>query len=95
MPYQKIADLYHDILGDDLPHIAKLSERRKAHIRARWKNGLPSLESWRKYFDLVSESDFLMGRAQSSNGRAPFQATIDWLINESNLLKVIEGKYHD
>ena len=75
--------------------IVSISATRKRHMRARWKNGLPSLASWQKYFNLVAESDFLMGRSQPSNGRAPFEATLDWLINETNMLKVIEGKYHD
>lgn len=94
VPYQKIADLYHKILPDN-PRIASLSTTRKSHIRARWKNEIKSLESWEKYFTLVSTSDFLTGKTQPSPGRKTFTAGIDFLINQSNVIKIIERQYHD
>lgn len=94
IPYQAIIDRYQRILPS-LPKVAKLSDARKAKIRARWNNDLPDLEEWEKYFTAVSQSDFLMGRAPPSSNRSkPFQADIDFLITESNMIKVIEGKYH-
>ena len=93
VPYAEIVNLYHKKLPSH-PHIAGLSANRKAQIKARWKNGLPDLESWKEYFDYVHESDFLTGNTSPSNGKKPFIAGIDFLIKENNVLKIIEGNYH-
>jgi hypothetical protein len=94
VPYEKILSLYHELLPE-LATVAKLTTARKAHIRSRWKNDITSLESWRKYFQIVRESSFLMGRAPPGQNRTkPFQADFDFLINETNAIKVCEGKYH-
>lgn len=93
-PYQQIVDLYHQELPM-LPRVVALSTARKAAIRARWENGLPTLDSWRQFFGVVKASRFLTGQAEPAPGRKRFQATLDWLIKESNALKVIEGRYDD
>lgn len=93
VPYERIVDLYHEILPM-LPRVAALTDKRKSHIRARWKSGeLPDLDTWRAYFTDVSRSDFLCGRAQPAPGRRVFFADIDWLTNQANLVKFQEGKY--
>jgi len=94
IPYQKIVDLYHEILPAN-PRVADLTDKRKSHIGARWRSGrLPDLESWRSYFVRCSESNFLTGQCEPSGGRNKrFKADIDWLINENNIIKVAEGKY--
>lgn len=43
-------------------------------------------------FEYVRESDFLMGKVHSP-GRKPFELNLEWLLNEENLAKVIEGHY--
>ena len=43
-PYQKIIELFHETLPT-LPRCLDISEERKAKIRARWQNGLGSLEA--------------------------------------------------
>lgn len=93
VPYARIVDLYHSILPE-LRQVAKLNETRKAHVRQRWKNDLPEIEEWEKYFSYVRESAFLMGHVQPSFGRKPFIADFDFLINGTNALKIAEGKYH-
>lgn len=93
VPYAEIVKLYHEKLPNN-PHIASLSANRKAQIKARWRDGLPNLKSWREYFDYVQESDFLTGKSSPSNGHKPFIAGIDFLINENNVLKIVEGNYH-
>ncbi len=95
VPYEAILDLYHEKLPLN-PRIAKLSDSRKRQIRARWNDGIPDLDSWGRYFDMVSQSKFLTGRAAPSRDRnKPFVADIDFLIKEANVLKVVEGKYHE
>lgn len=91
-PYEKIKELYHNVLPS-LPTIQSLSDKRKGHIRNLWRRQLKSLVEWENYFKHVSNSDFLMGKT-SHRDRAPFNCTIDFLINENNFLKISEMKYH-
>jgi len=93
VPFVEILETYHALLPE-LPQCVKLSEKRKGHIRQRWADDLPDLDSWREYFQIVRKSDFLMGRIPSHDTRPPFRADLEWLVNASNIIKVIEGKYH-
>lgn len=92
-PYQTIVDLYHEKLPM-CPRVAKLTDNRKSHVRARWKTDLETLAKWRNYFDYVAESPFLTGRTDGNHGRPPFISDFDWLIKPANVVKVAEGKYH-
>ena len=95
VPYQKIIDLYHEKLPTN-PHVIKLNDSRKRQIKARHVNNVKSLDDWSEYFQIVSESKFLTGQQPPGYGRSkPFVADIDFLIKEINLLKIIEGKYHE
>ena len=94
VPFQSIVDLYHEILCPPLPTCAKLTDSRKVHMRKRWVEDFDDLGHWSEYFEFVGKSPFLMGRTPPSNGRAPFRADIDFLINPSNVVKIIERKYH-
>lgn len=91
-PYKKIVELYHEKLPM-LPRIKMLTDHRKTSMRMRWKNELPDLETWGKFFGDVSKSKFLTGKSQPTNGRRPFQADIDFLLKPSNIAKIAEGKY--
>ena len=93
IPYQKIVDLYHHKLPT-CPRVILLTDKRKQKIAARWKSGLmDSMAEWEKLFDAVSQSKFLTGGADPSNGHKRFVADIEWLANENNIAKVAEGKY--
>ena len=85
IPYQKVVDAYHEILKD-LPGVRKVTSKRKKHIGARHKE-LGSIDEWKKYFQTVKDSDYLMGKIKE------WKADFDWLINETNCAKVLEGKY--
>ena len=94
IPYQKIINLYEEILPE-LPQVNMLTESRKSHIRARWNDHIAhqSLEYWKDYFLLVKKTPFLLGKVPANNGRKAFRANIDWLINPTNFVKVTEGYY--
>jgi hypothetical protein len=47
-----------------------------------------------EFFDHVSGSRFLTGRADSKPGVPPFCADLEWLMRPTNWAKVVEGKYH-
>lgn len=84
-PYKEIVDLYHQICVS-LPRVAKLSEKRKQLLRARWKE-YPDLQFWQELFQRVETSDFLTGR------KTDFRADFEWIIKPSNIIKIIEGRY--
>ncbi len=92
-PYQKIVELYHEKLPM-LPRVTRLTDNRRASMRARWNNELPNLETWEKYFSAVARSKFLTGQVEPRPNSRPFLANIDWLTKPSNLVKIEEGKYH-
>ena len=76
-----------------LPRVVKLTEKRKSHIRSRWRGDADNLKFWEDYFDHVSQSKFLTGRTNPTNGRKVFMADIDFLIREDVIVKTQEGKY--
>jgi uncharacterized protein YdaU (DUF1376 family) len=92
VPFQKIADLWAEVLPE-LPQPVKLSEARKANIRARWQDELPDLDAWRECFTHIRQSRFLMGKVAPPSGRRQFRCTLDWIAKQENLIKLYEGRY--
>lgn len=77
-----------ETLCPNLGKVQVISEKRKAHIRARvGEFGIGKLI---EAFRLAGDSDFLNGK----NDRA-WKADIDWVINPNNFIKIIEGKYNN
>lgn len=92
--YEEIVNLYHQILPM-CPRVVMLTTKRKGQIAARWKSGnLADLETWKEYFNFVSQSDWLTGKVDPSPGRKRFVADLEYLTNESNFAKIAENKYH-
>lgn len=86
--YQGIADLYNETCVS-FPRCLSLSEARRRAIRARLNSGR-TLEDFRRLFELAEGSDFLKGRNKRS-----WTATFDWLIQDANMTKVLEGNYQN
>jgi hypothetical protein len=63
-----------------------LSNRRKQAIKARLNTY--SLEQFKEVFTKAESSDFLKGK----NNRN-WSASFDWLINDANMAKVLDGNY--
>ena len=84
---QQIADLYNSICTS-FPKLRSLSDSRRKAIRARLNTY--SLEDFRTVFENAEASSFLKG----SNDRN-WTATFDWLIKDTNMVKVLEGNYAD
>ena len=98
-PYQKIVDLYHELLTNN-PECIIINDSRKSHMRQRWNSKVKSTQCndlgfWRRYFEFVAKSKFLTGCAEPQPGRKVFVASLDWLVKADNFAKVIECKYHD
>ena len=86
--YQQIAALYNSICVS-FPRLTKLSDKRRASIRARFNQGY-TLDDFKKVFELAEGSRFLKG----GNNRN-WRATFDWLITDANMVKVLDGNYTD
>lgn len=95
---------YDEIMKDfhatcpDLPGIRALNDARKTKIRSLVKELdklkiFPGVEPEKKLhviFQAAQNSDFLSGRSGKWNG-----CSFDWLINKTNVLKVLEGQYQN
>lgn len=82
-----VVRLYND-LCPTLPSVRTLSDKRKRDIKTRLKKY--TLDDFRKVFEKAEKSSFLRG----DNERG-FRASLDWLINEGNMAKVLDGNYDD
>ncbi len=82
----KVIDFFHAACPS-LPKIRGVAGARQKTLSARIKQH-PSPEFWQQYFLAVEVSDFLSGRNKKWK-----ECTIDWLLNEANMNKVLEGKY--
>ncbi len=86
--YQIISDMFNEICIS-FPRITKLSDRRKKTIRARINQGYTA-EDFKRLFESAEASSFLKG-GNSRNWSANF----DWLIQDANMTKVLDGNYQD
>jgi hypothetical protein len=89
-PHQEIINLYHKHLPM-LTQVKSWTAKRSTALKTRWREDTKrqSLDWWAKLFNYISKSDFLTGKASE------WQADLEWIINSSNLVKIIEGKYEN
>jgi len=83
--YQRIADMYNETCVS-FPKLRTLSDSRKKAIKARLRTY--SEEDFKTLFEKAEASDFLKG-----NNNRNWSADFDWLLKDSNMPKVLEGKY--
>ena len=89
--YQQIAGAWNEVFPE-LPQVVKVSQKRKSHIAASINEfkkdyGFGDSDNWKGLFQHASKSDFLMGR------KTNWSMDFDFIINKTNLLKIIEGNY--
>lgn len=89
-PHQEIIKLY----SENLPMLTQVkvwSDKRKRLLKARWceDNKRQNLDWWNKFFVFIAKSDFLTGKVTD------WQADIEWILNSSNFIKILEGKYEN
>jgi len=85
--YNNIVENYI-LYCDRMPKVSKLSDQRKKHIAARFKEF--DLEVIIDVLKKAGSSDFLCG----VNDKA-WKADFDWIFNPTNFLKILEGKYEN
>lgn len=86
IPYDEVVSEYHKHCPS-LPKVRFLTDKRKQMIKARWKTH-KDLSVFIEIFKKAEASDFLSGR----NGKWT-NCNFDWLLNETNMAKVLEGNY--
>lgn len=88
VPYKEIVDKYNNILGEKLPKVTALTDKRKKAINARVKEfGLDSID---KVFNYAYNSPFLTGTNDKN-----WKCNFDWIFTPSNYVKILEGNYNN
>lgn len=85
--YQSVVNSFNSICTS-LPKVQKLTDTRKKKIKNASKL-LGSL-TFDDVFNMIENSDFLSGRNGKWNG-----CGFDWILNPTNLTKIIEGNYNN
>lgn len=83
---QEVVDRYNAICTN-LPRVVRLTDKRRRAVRLIYGKGYTP-EQLDEVFRKAQSSSFCTGQ----NDRH-WKADFDWLLNESNLVKVLEGKY--
>jgi Helix-turn-helix domain len=100
-PHDQIRKLYAEVLSD-LPAIKVWNAKRQTSLKARWSemakdkgwgNAEQGLAWFRKFFETVNASDFLMGRGERKPGHEGWRCDFDFLMTPARFVGVIEGKY--
>lgn len=85
----RVKELYNTACKGTLSEIKTLSDKRIRHIKAISKY-IKAENEWSEYFTNILASQFLTG----DNDRG-WRADFDWIVNQNNYLKVVEGKYEN
>lgn len=89
VPYEEIRKLWNDICKS-YPKVTAITDRRKMSLKCRWEQ-LGDLKVFEEVFRKLEASSFCKGK----NDRG-WRASFDWIIaNQTNIVKVLEGKYDD
>lgn len=93
-PHQEIIALYHEVLPQ-CPQVRDWTSARQTQLRARWNESpdRQSLDYWRRFFEYVKTCPFLVGASNTTPGRQPFFADLEWLTKSANFTKVREQRY--
>ena len=101
-PQKTIVEAYHELLLE-LPRVrtwrANSATALRTRWREKWKEGKFADVSggvgyFRRFFEYVQKSDFLMGRKTGRDGRS-FVCTLVWILQARHFDDIIAGKYHD
>ena len=87
--YQKLVDMYHEKCPS-LPKIKALTAARKQNLKNLLSKYTP--EQIIDVFQMAQASALLRGEA-NGKGYENFIAGFDWITNQENFVKILEGKY--
>ncbi len=84
---QQVVEMFNSICVS-FPRVMSLSKARTSQILSRLKTY--TLGDFQTVFTRAESSSFLKGQGGNS-----WQASFDWMIKESNFIKILEGNYQD
>lgn len=91
---KSVVELWNEMFADTyVRQMELITPARRASIQARIKNDFKTSGDWKGFFQVIEQSDFLMGKVQSKD-RNPFKISLEWVCKPSNLAKILEGNYH-
>jgi len=90
VPYVKIVQAYHDACPM-LPKCRMLTDARRQAIRNRWTQFANHEQGPMYAFEVV----FAQAAASDFLTRKWGKANLDWIIKQSNFIKIAEGNYDD
>jgi len=70
-----------------IPKIQHLTDKRKSALRLRWHD-IGGFPGWARLLEIIKQSPHLLG--QNDRG---WTVTFDWVLNPTNLTKIMEGNY--
>lgn len=103
-PIKKFIDIYHETLPMGTPVRTWKSAKRIKIMKARWKELVEdekceseeaALSILRDFFiNAIASSNFLTGKIPPRNPNdAPFQISLEWILNEGNWDRIVDGYY--
>ncbi|HAO34035.1 MAG TPA: hypothetical protein DCQ84_13935 [Candidatus Competibacteraceae bacterium] len=92
-----VVEIYESVLSGKPKCDIDLAVNTKKNIEFLMRAKKPGRDpdKWRRFFEYVTESRFLMSRRPGTFGRESFEVSLFWLAEPENFAKVISGKYHD
>ena len=82
-----VVDIYHNICKS-YPKVRAISDNRRKAINARLRTH--SMNEIKEVFEKAEKSSFLKGCNKRN-----WSANFDWLMNDANFCKVLDGNYDD
>jgi len=74
--------------NESVSNIISIKGTRLNHVKKRWQEN-PNEKFFVDYFNKIHSSDFLSGRS------ADWRCSFDWVMNPSNMQKILEGNYNN
>lgn len=85
-----LVEMWNTLAHPNLPRVSKITDQRNNKCKLRL-NEHPNEEFWKQVIARINASGFLTGQNNQN-----WRADLDWLTtNQTNVMKIIEGKYDD
>lgn len=85
--FNQVVEEFNNVLGDCLPKVTRHSDARRTRIKAILSKF--SIDDLKRAFQIVKDNEFLSGRSGKWKG-----CSFDWITQQTNLIKILEGNYN-
>jgi hypothetical protein len=84
--------LWNERAHPSLPRVRVLSEAMRNSARARLEKN-PEPKFWVDVIQTVNDSPLCRGEVNKRDGGKPWRASFEWILNPTNLAKILNGNY--